>query len=385
MIGLLYLDAGHGSEAFAERSLGTLEALAGVAAAAIENARLHGRLLSENQRLRQQLEQGDAFSAITTVDSGMTSLLRRAMLMAQTDVSIMILGETGTGKELLARAIHQASPRAGKPFVAQNCAAMPQQLVDALIFGHERGVFTGAHCSRAGFFELANGGTLFLDEVGELDAGQQAKLLRVVEDGIVRRLGAARERRVDVRIISATSRDIHQAVRAGGFREELAYRLGVLELRIAPLRERRADIPILAQHFVQKHAPTDAHRTRTLFTREALEFLQTLHWAGNVRALENLVRRALVLCEPGPIDVLDIRSLLPELNEVQPGRSPVRAGTPRLSPGIARDPAFDLRVGEIREALQRTSGNQSRAAALLGCHRNTLRRWIQEFGIGTQK
>ncbi len=384
-IGLIYLDAPHGTHAFTEGLRRKLETLANLAAAAIENARQHGELLSENRRLRQQLDALDAFGPIVSVDPGMAGLMRRAALMAQADMPLMILGETGTGKELIARSVHAAGPRAQRSFIAQNCAALPGSLIDALVFGHEKGIFSGAHRSRPGFFELANGGTLFLDEVAELDYDLQAKLLRVVEDGHVRRLGADHEIEVDVRIVSATSQDILRAVRAGRFREELYHRLSVLELRVPALSERRGDIPILAQHFVRRHAPTDAHREQTVFTREAIEFLQSLHWPGNVRTLENLVRRALVLCEPGPIDVLDVRGLLSDAPG-EPATGPRGPDAPRHRDAPAEgSPAWDTRRGEIREAMRRSEGNQSRAAHLLGCHRNTLRRWIREFGIVYQR
>jgi serine/threonine-protein kinase PknK len=384
-IGLIYLDAPHGTHAFKEGAHHKLETLANLAAAAIENARQHGEVLDQNRRLRRQLDALDAFGPVVSVDPAMAGLMRRAALMAQADMPLMVLGETGTGKELIARSVHQAGPRALRPFIAQNCAALPAQLIDALVFGHEKGIFSGAHRSRPGFFELADGGTLFLDEVAELDYELQAKLLRVVEDGRVRRLGADHEIEVDVRIVSATSQDILRAVRAGRFREELYHRLSVLELRVPALRERRGDIAILAQYFVQRHAPTEAHRERTAFTREAIEFLQGLHWPGNVRTLENLVRRALVLCEPGPIDLLDVRGLLANAPG-EPATGPRGPDTPwhRDVPAEG-SPAWDARRGEIREAMYRSAGNQSRAANLLGCHRNTLRRWIREFGIVYQR
>ena len=384
-IGLIYLDAPHGTHAFTEGARRKLETLASLAAAAIENARRHGELLARNRRLQQQLDALDAFGPIVSVDPAMAGLMRRATLMAQADMPLMILGETGTGKELVARSVHGAGPRAQRPFFAQNCAALPASLIDALVFGHERGAYSGADRSRPGFFELADGGTLFLDEVAELDYELQAKLLRVVEDGRVRRLGADHEIEVDVRIVSATSQDILRAVRAGRFREELYHRLSVLELRVPALRERRSDIAILAQYFVQRHAPTEAHRERTAFTREAIEFMQGLHWSGNVRTLENLVRRALVLCEPGPIDLLDVRGLLANAPG-EPATGPRGPDTPwhRDVPAEG-SPAWDARRGEIREAMYRSAGNQSRAANLLGCHRNTLRRWIREFGIVYQR
>jgi two-component system, NtrC family, nitrogen regulation response regulator GlnG len=305
---------------------------------------------------------------------------------APRDVPVLITGESGTGKELVARAIHAASLRAEKPFVAVNTAAIPRELLESELFGHERGAFTGAVASRAGRFREAAGGTLFLDEIGDMSSDLQAKLLRVLQDHQVTPVGSSTIHHVDVRILTATHRDLDAAVRDGSFREDLLYRLRVVPMHLPPLRDRREDVRVLAEHFVQRYAHELAGGPRS-FTDPALELLRRHSWPGNVRELENAVKRALVLGST-PL-------LVPEdFAFVAEPEVPRNAAT--LADLVRREAEAELdgeagliyhrmieRVERplIEAALARTDGNQIRAAALLGINRNTLRKKIVDLAI----
>jgi two-component system nitrogen regulation response regulator GlnG len=307
--------------------------------------------------------------------------------VAGSDVPVLVTGESGTGKEVVARVIHGASPRAERAFVAVNTAAIPRELLESELFGHERGAFTGAVESRVGRFREASGGTLFLDEIGDMPVDLQAKLLRVLQNGEVTPVGGRRAETVDVRIIAATHRDLDAAVAAGTFREDLLYRLRVVPIHIPPLRERREDIPLLARHFAERYADELGVEPR-LLSDAALARLTAHPWPGNVRELENAVRRALVLASG---DVL-----LPEDFDFL-GERPRRAGArPELSDLVREEARAVLASGAqnvyhllldrierplLEAALAHTDGNQIRAAALLGINRNTLRKKISELGI----
>ena len=306
--------------------------------------------------------------------------------LATRDVSVLITGESGTGKELVARAIHAASPRADRAFVAVNTAAIPRELLESELFGHERGAFTGAVAARAGHFREAAGGTLFLDEVGDMPMDLQAKLLRVLQDREVTPVGGAAPKAVDVRIIAATHRDLDAAIAAGGFREDLLYRLRVVPIHIPPLRERRDDIAVLAQHFLARYAPQLAGGRR-VFTDAALQRLLGHAWPGNVRELENAVKRALVLSSSEPLGGDDFAFL-----EAKAGAKAEQSLEDLVRGEVSR--GLDAAGGEvyrriierverplIEAVLARTNGNQIRAAALLGINRNTLRKKIAQLGI----
>jgi len=306
--------------------------------------------------------------------------------VATRNVAVLITGESGTGKELVARAIHAASPRAGAPFVAVNTAAIPRELLESELFGHERGAFTGAIAPRMGRFREASGGTLFLDEIGDMPVDLQAKLLRVLQSDEVTPVGGRVPERVDVRIIAATHRDLDAAVSRGEFREDLLYRLRVVPIHIPPLRSRGEDVRVLAEHFVERYAPELVGAPRFL-SQEALARLERHSWPGNVRELENTIKRALVLA-PGEVLTPDELAFLEE-----PRREP--AGT-SLETLVASETDSALEAGEddlhrrlverierplLERVLARTGGNQIRAAALLGINRNTLRKKIVELGI----
>jgi two-component system nitrogen regulation response regulator GlnG len=309
--------------------------------------------------------------------------------VASSDVPVLVTGESGTGKELVARAIHQASARAEQPFVAVNAAAIPRELLESELFGHERGAFTGAVDSRPGRFREARGGTLFLDEIGDMPLELQAKLLRVLQSGEVTSVGGRRPEHVDVRIIAATHRDLDAAVRDGRFREDLLYRLRVVPIEIPPLRERPEDIAALAQHFVARYAEELGSGPRVL-SPDALECLLAHAWPGNVRELENAIKRALVL---GSGEVLTREAFAFLAPPAAPGEAAVPAGLEEL---VLREVDAALAAGArdlhdallqrierplLERVLAHTGGNQLRAAALLGINRNTLRKKLTELGI----
>jgi len=293
-----------------------------------------------------------------------TQLVRK---VATTDATILIMGESGTGKELIARAVHALSPRVDRPFIPVNCGAIPAELLESEMFGHERGAFTGAIGQRAGMFQLANGGTIFLDEVGEMSATLQVKLLRVLQDREIRPVGADRVFKVDVRVLAASNKDLAAEVEEGNFREDLFYRLQVIPIVMPPLRERRSDIPLLTSHFLEKHNRKRSGRPARI-VEEAMVHLWEYDWPGNVRELENLLERLVILSEDGVIGVEhlppSIRSFISEKKIPRP-----TLGEEGLDLNTAVE-EFENRL--IEEALRRTKGNKQAAARLLGLKRTTL-------------
>ncbi|GAB4242925.1 MAG: sigma-54 dependent transcriptional regulator [Acidobacteriota bacterium] len=322
------------------------------------------------QQLRDVLEKavgrspgrGAAESPIVTGNPEMRRLLGLALQVARSDAPILIQAESGTGKELLARYIHGCSERSGRRFVALNCAAVPQELLESELFGHEKGAFTGASARKPGKFELADGGTILLDEVGEMDLRLQAKLLRVLQEGEIDPVGALQPKAVDVRVIATTNRQLKDLVAAGEFREDLYFRLNVIPLTIPPLRERKDDIPLLVQHFCQKYGDPNAPRR---FADETIALLQKYDWPGNVRELENVARRALVLSRNPVITPAD---LFLDLGDPQKA--------PTLRAGVSlREVEREL----IRITLRETGGNRTKAAEMLGISLRTLRNKLAEY------
>ncbi len=335
----------------------------------VEKALERHRLLREVRNLREQVRSRFGFDSILGKSPPMQRLLDQVAQVARTDATVLLQGESGTGKELIARAIHGNSARAEGAFVPVNCAALPETLLESELFGHVKGAFTGAGATRKGLFEEADRGTIFLDEIGDTTPAMQAKLLRVLQDGEIRRVGSNTPLRVDVRVLAATNKSLEELVRAGAFREDLFYRLNVVSLRVPPLRERREDIAELAHRFL--------HRTRERlgkpvaeFTREALEVLQRHPWPGNVRELENAVERAVVLC---PGDHIRPEDLPPKLLEL-----PAGGGAARTYAGLSLS---DVEREHILTTLRDCHGNQAKAAELLRIGRNTLWRKLKEYGV----
>jgi len=303
------------------------------------------------------------------------SVIRSAQIVAATDVTVLILGESGTGKELLAQALHRASPRRDGPFITINCAALPENLVESELFGHRKGAFTGAHDHHPGRIRAAEGGTLFLDEIGELPLAIQAKLLRFLESGECQAVGEQSPHKVDVRVVTATNRDLYSFVREGRFREDLYYRLNVVPLELPPLRKRRGDVPLLLKAMTGELAAQHG-LTPPRFTGKAKSRLTAHHWPGNIRELRNFCERMVVLhhdqevdLDTLPMDILDPAGETPE--EAAPFTLPRE--------GISLD---ELEREMIRQALDRTHGNRSRAARLLGLTRDTLLYRIKKYALG---
>jgi two-component system response regulator HydG len=324
------------------------------------------RLLGEVSLLRRDFRERYGLDHIVGRSAVLRELLDRVMRVAATDATVLISGESGTGKELVARALHAASRRAEKPFVPVNCAAITETLLESELFGHARGAFTGAIRARRGLFEEASGGTLFIDEIGETAQGSQAKLLRAIQEGEIRRVGESLPVKVDVRVVAATNQNLKQAVAEKRFRDDLYYRLNVVPLRIPPLRERREDVPVLAQHFLELHAARTGER-KTL-TAAALQKLMQYPWPGNVRELENMIAQAAALAPQAELSDADIRF---EGAPPAPG-----AGVQTLAEAVE---AAERRA--IEAALARTGAELGRVARELGVSTTTLWRKMKRLGL----
>ncbi len=330
-------------------------------------------LRRENRALRDEIRKEHRFEDILAKSARMQEIFRTISKIAEFKTTVLVTGESGVGKELVARALHRRSTRRGGPFVAVNCGAIPENLLESELFGHKKGAFTDAVHDRRGLFEEANGGTLFLDEIGELPLGLQVKLLRVLEDEKIRRLGEGRDMQVDVRIVAATHRDLHAETKAGRFREDLFYRLNVLPIHCPPLRERRDDIPLLIDHFVAKNNTRLGTSIRGLDT-ETRRLLYEYAWPGNVRELENTIERAMVLSEGEQIVAAD----LPE--RIREARDPVQV---QLASGELSVKKTTRIIEEIliRRALQKTKGNRTRAAEVLEISHRALLYKIKDYQI----
>jgi Nif-specific regulatory protein len=346
-------------------------ALARQVAVAWQALRSRQELAEENQRLRSQ-----ALQEVHLVGESpaLQEVKRKIQLAAASDVTVLIRGETGVGKELVARAIHYCSPRAGKPFICLNCAALAESLLESELFGHEKGAFTGATERKIGKFEAAHQGTIFLDEIGELTPSAQAKLLRILEGHPFERVGGSQPIRVNVRVVAATNRPLEEAIQAGRFRLDLYYRLQVMEIFVPPLRERREDIPLLAEYFLRQFASQMGRRLRGL-TPAAMKKLLEHHWPGNVRELRNVIERAVVLTQRQVIDAEDIW-----LAPVQPESRSVQ------QPSSAYEPITleELEKRHILATLEHTKWNKSQAARILGIERSTLDRKIHAYGLAKE-
>jgi DNA-binding NtrC family response regulator len=336
----------------------------------------HCRLVRENARYRAELRDREEWSQMVGSSPAMLEVYKLVARVSEGRSTVLLEGESGTGKELIAKAIHTNSPRRDKPFVPVNCAALPDALLESEMFGHEKGAFTGATAAKPGLFETANGGTLFLDEIGDLGAVLQVKLLRVMQDQEVRRVGGTSSVKVDVRIIAATNRDLASLVREGKFRDDLYYRLNVVRIVLPSLAERREDIPLLAYHFLRKYTGGASHPVKG-FLPETMALLQRYRWPGNVRELENAIERAVSLSH-GPFVMPDD---LPEairntgsVQEEKPASKDVRPEEALLT-------LDEVEKRHLIRVLKETKGNKVRAAKILGIDRRTLYRMAERFGI----
>ncbi len=339
----------------------------------VEKALRMGRLLSQNRLLREEVSRGHGFGQIVGQSKPMLTVFELVEKVAAAKATVLITGESGTGKELIARAIHARSPRAEEPFVAVNCMALTETLLESELFGHEKGAFTGAVGRRKGRFEVADKGTLFLDEVGEIAQSLQVKLLRVLQERTFERVGGSQPISVDVRIVTATNRDLAQAVSEGRFREDLYYRLNVVRIDMPPLRQRKEDLPALVAHFVRKYAD-ETGRTAPEVSPEAMRLIYEHNWPGNVRELENALERAVILCgeriTPGDLPL-----------EVRPGTEEPKA------PGLPRDMGIteaveDLERRMILRALKEANGVAAHAAEALGLTKSNLAYKMKKYGLG---
>jgi two-component system NtrC family response regulator len=335
----------------------------------IHQVRERQRLVSENRELREALAERHRVEGIIGDSGPMQEALSLVRRVAPSDATVLIRGESGTGKELIAKAIHYASPRASGPLVKVNCAALAESLLEAELFGHEKGAFTGAIATRKGRFELADGGSLFLDEIGDLPAHMQVKLLRALQEREFERVGSSRPIAVNVRLLAATHRDLEALVREGRFREDLYYRINVVTIALPPLRERREDLPLLIDHFVRAFAAKNAKRIQGL-TRDAREILLRYDYPGNVRELENLIERAVVLTRDEVIGAGDLPLTLHD-------------PAPEPAAGSGLEAAVEgLERRMIQEALGRAAGVQTRAAETLGISERVLRYKLKKYGLG---
>ncbi len=353
----------------------------------IEKALKYVDVLVENQQLKKRLQKYEGFREIVTVNPQMKQLLDIVRQVASTKVTVLIEGESGTGKELFARAIHYLGDRSDKPFVSINCGAIPEELIESELFGHERGAFTGAVSMQKGKFELADGGTLFLDEIGELPKNMQVKFLRVLEEREFTRVGGSRPIKVDVRFIAATNRDLEKEVEKGNFREDLYYRLKVVRLKLPPLRERKEDIPILVKHFLQKHSQ-DLGKIITDVEDQVLEIFQEYDWPGNVRELENVVMHAMLFTkgriltlESLPHDFLsNISKNRLEINQIPQTKEQLQKMKKHFYKQIDKKLEYTFLVN----ILKRSGGNITRAAEMSHYDRRQLHNLIKKYNLNIE-
>ncbi|MCI0487890.1 MAG: sigma-54 dependent transcriptional regulator [Blastocatellia bacterium] len=337
----------------------------------------------ERHALRQTLKRSTASKEIVARSQKMLEILAFVEQVAPARSTVLVTGESGTGKELIARAIHNQSARADKPFVTVNSANLPTELLESELFGHVRGAFTGAVAAKKGYFDVADGGSIFLDEIGTISMETQAKLLRVIQERDFTPLGDTTRRQVDVRVIAATHVDLKQAVEEGAFREDLFYRLNVIQIRLPPLRDRREDILPLTQHFIRKYAQENERPIADQVSPEVLSLLEMYNWPGNVRELENVMERAVIVARGSAIEPKDLREEI-----LDPQRSPSQIGGQKvatqidLSRGVSfYDEVNRFQIELIRRALEITGGHQSRAAKLLGMNTTTLNSKIRYYNI----
>jgi len=375
VLGVLYIDSHSITHEFTPDSITLLEGFGALCSVALENARMHetlkdskSRLEIENQNLRRALKEDFRYGLLVGRSPKMLRVIELLEKVIPTQVSVLIQGETGTGKELIARAIHMNGPRREKNFVAVNCGALPENLLESELFGYKKGAFTGASEDRIGLFEAADGGTIFLDELGEMPASLQVKLLRVLQDSHIRRVGDTISRKVDVRLVAATNRDLKGEVEGGRFRQDLFFRINVVPIEVPPLRERGEDVLLLAQHFLDQFSKQQSRKLRGL-TAEARELLLRHPWPGNVRELENAMARAVALADEGAA--------------LEPSLFGLGAPVTRRWDGqhTLRETLDAVEADTIREALRQCDQNVSKAARALGVSRQHLHNRMNSHGI----
>ncbi len=337
----------------------------------VEKALEMSALRNENRELREELGRRYQFESIVGQSKPMQEIFATLTRVAPTRATVLLCGESGTGKDLIARAIHYHSPRRDRPFVKINCTAIPENLMESELFGYEKGAFTGANVSKPGKFEQADTGTVFLDEIGDVPNQIQVKLLRVLQEREFERLGSNKTLKTDVRVIAATNVDLRAALERGTFREDLYYRLNVVPINVPPLRERKEDIPSLAGHFINRLAGELGSPCESI-SEAALERLMEYHWPGNVRELENVIERSLVLCTGKTLEGGDVRL------DMAPAKRMAAVADAFLPEGMSLD-HYEQTI--IREALRRAAGNKSQAARLLGLTRNALRYRLSQMGL----
>ena len=331
------------------------------------------RLLDENTHLRQELRERYDFSNLVGSSGPMRQIYEQVTQVAGTNTTVLIRGESGTGKELIAHAIHYSSLRAKKPFVKVSCAALPESLIESELFGYEKGAFTGAEARKKGRFELSDGGTLFLDEIGDVNLATQVKLLRVLQEREFERLGGTETIKVNIRLIAATNKDLERAIAAGTFREDLYYRLNVFTMFVPPLRERKADLLLLVDHFLEKFAQ-EHHRNIRRISTPAIDMLASYHWPGNVRELENTLERAVLMCDG---QVIHGHHLPPSLQTAEASGTVTRVSL--------KDAVSAYEKDLIQDTLKTTRGNCAKAARLLDTTERIVNYKVRRYGIDTAR
>jgi len=397
--GAIYVDHRQARHLFSQKDLSFLEAFADQAAIAIENARLYEeleeartRLSLENETLRREVLMEKHLDSVVGQSEVVAKIQFSIRKAASGNSTVLLRGESGTGKGLIARIIHNVSPRRNGPFIKFNCAALPETLAESELFGHEKGAFTGADRRKLGRFELANGGTIFLDEIGKINLSMQAKLLRVVEDKEFERVGGTQTIKSDVKIIAATNLDMERAIEDGTFREDLYYRLNIIPLILPPLRERKDDVPLLAEHFIRKICHDLGIETKRL-EPGVLDLFQRYNWPGNVRELEATLHRAIVMSNDETVTRNDFYGLFAEMVPVAADQGPVAMPSTILNPMIGKmeitSDVYDEVIATVDKqlivrALETSGGRIREAARRLGLARNTLKAKIQKYNISAR-
>ncbi len=362
LLGAIYVDSRVATRQFDDESLTFLKAFAGQAAIAISNARLLETLQSENKLLKRRMNAGQLFPEIIGKSKPMLQIFDLIRDVADSTASVLITGESGTGKELVARALHVHSSRSNKPFIPVFCGSLAENLLESELFGHKKGAFTGASENKIGLFEEAHQGTIFLDEIADINMNIQTKLLRVLQEGEVKRVGDNEIRKVDVRVISASNKDLWEEVEKGKFREDLYFRLNVIEIKMPPLRQRKDDIPLLCEHFLHIYAQKNKRNIKHI-TAQAIKILQEYHWPGNVRELENAMERAVILARGSEIGPEHFR-MHKTAAEIPIGKT-----------------LKEINKYAILKTLEMVNGNNTKAAEILGVSRRWLQYQLKEWGM----